>query len=210
MLGIYGVSTVRKLGNVFQHDYHMVKPDDWTGTDTAGGATENTPYFDALKKIKDALSEQFPLKPTYRAITACVQSSTENVNGYFNRLIEVKSVNSGLSPEEGWLTEAGQQDTPSVWENLFCEKFLNGLNPDMKAGVSQSCIGLIFQPRAVKLLQHATHHENIKNEKNKVTKAKKDKQQEESELILNQQIKTPLQKYQQAQSEPKDVCYHCG
>lgn len=201
MLRIYGVSAVRKLGEVFRADHRMVKPDDWTGTDS-GNPTVNSPYLESLKKIKEALLQQFPLTPTYREITSCAQGPTESVNGFFNRLIEVMNVNSGLSAADGWLTELGQQNAPTVFENLFCEKFLNGLHPELRSAVRRSYIGLKFQPRAMLLLQHATHHEEFCDDIHTATKPRKEKQREE-QLTMNQNIRSPP-------FEMGHECYHCG
>lgn len=82
-----------------------------------------------------------------------VQRPNEKPNEYYQRLLEVFKIHSGIEEPNNW-ADAGR---PGPFETILCQAFLEGLHEDVWAAVKQSYIGWNDQCRMVTLRQHANH-----------------------------------------------------
>ncbi|XP_032416777.1 uncharacterized protein LOC116718693 [Xiphophorus hellerii] len=208
LLHVYGPTVVSKLGPVFSQDLRLRGMDNPDGTDNP----LNADYNKALRKIGEAFIEQFPVRPCYNVISACIQGPIEGSNDFYRRLFDIFSAHSGLEvPKNDWMGN----DPAGPFELLLCQKFLEGLRLDIRDGIKMSYIGWDITPRIKELLLHAQHNEKLCNDRQKKNKDRKEKRMEDAQLTLIQHITAQNSNHRppavdQYGGPSQDPCFNCG
>lgn len=211
---MYGINVTAKLLDLFDVTVRLVHPnyDD----------QDNAPYAAAVTALLNKIKEILPTRSQCGIIRQCVQKANETPNDYFQRLLEVFKIYSGLQEEEGW------RDAPHLtpFEYFLCTNFLDGLIEPIREAVKKSYIGWDQGPRITKMKSHATHAYKKFIDKKEKEEKKKEKMMEDAQLAFYQAVPRLLQvliNLQQRGCPPgppqnqgpytyssRDSCYNCG
>ncbi|XP_077936519.1 uncharacterized protein LOC144383319 [Gasterosteus aculeatus] len=121
---------------------------DTSAADDEWSSNQNKPYRDALTALSDGIRTLFPDKVDMTPINNTKQATAESVHDYYQRLLTVFDLNSGI-PQPAVLGDA-----LGTWESHLKNAFMNGLLPDIKMNVQRSVAG-IEDSRLADVKKHA-------------------------------------------------------
>lgn len=124
-------------------------------------------YDRQLKELLERITKKWPVLPDWTMIHNCKQGNDESWDDYYARLLKCYRDHSGLKPTDAHFNE------------MLKTVIMNGIKPDLRGSVAQSCIG--WETGELEhLLAHIVHQN--RQQLAKVQRKKEEKEKEQKKL----------------------------
>ncbi|XP_077953723.1 uncharacterized protein LOC144391064 [Gasterosteus aculeatus] len=154
---------------------------DTSAADVEWSSNQNKPYRDTLTALNDGIKTLFPDKVDMTPINNTKQAAGESVHDYYQRLLTVFNLNSGI-PQP-----AALGDALGTWESHLKNAFMNGLLPDIKMTVQRSVAGM-EDSRLADVKKHAAHAQSMDMERTDHEGKRRSRQIELAQLTMLQAV----------------------